>query len=197
MLVQDAGVRCDIMPRVEMTAPISVPDDGRLRPQDDVPHEDWIADVDRAGDAPEPFFSGRDGDLTVAAAAMDMVSRGRGRGQTLCFSGAPGAGKTSLMRQLVGWTAQSRSDWLPVVVGGQAALSLPAIIDAIDRARASVLSARDIENAVRTEAARLRATRRRRQRMRRRHGSPICPIRSGPDRWPGASGPGRGCAISA
>ena len=158
MLVQDAVVRRDIMPHVEMTAPISVPDDGRLRPQDDIPHEDWIADVDRAGDAPEPFFSGRDGDLTAAAAAMDMVSRGRGRGQTLCFSGAPGAGKTSLMRQLVGWTAQSRSDWLPVVVGGQAALSLPAIIDAIDRTRASVLSARDIENAVRTEAARLRAT---------------------------------------
>ena len=51
---------------------------------------------------------------------------------------------------------QNRSDWLPVVVGGQAALSLPAIIDTIDRARASVLSARDIENAVRTEAARLR-----------------------------------------
>ena len=144
------------MPHVEMTAPISVPDDGRLRPQDNVPHEDWVADVDRAGDAPEPFFSGRDGDLTAAAAAMDMVSRGRGRGQTLCFSGAPGAGKTSLMRQLVGWTVQNRSDWLPVVVGGQAALSLPAIIDAIDRARASVLSARDIENAVRTEAARLR-----------------------------------------
>ena len=145
------------MAHVEMTAPISVPDDGRLRPQDDVPHEDWVADVDRAGDAPEPFFSGRDGDLRAAAAAMDMVSRGRGRGQTLCFSGAPGAGKTSLMRQLVGWTAQNRSDWLPVVVGGQAALSLPAIIDAIDRARASVLSARDIENAVRTEAARLRS----------------------------------------
>ena len=146
------------MPRVEMTAPISVPDDGRLRPQDDVPYEDWIADVDRAGDGPEPFFSGRDGDLTAAAAAMDMVSRGRGRGQTLCFSGAPGAGKTSLMRQLVGWTAQTGSDWLPVVVGGQAALSLPAIIDAIDRARVSVQSARDIENAVRTEAARLRGT---------------------------------------
>ena len=144
------------MPHLEMTAPISVPDDGRLRPQDDVPYEDWIADIDRAGDAPEPFFSGRDSDLTAAAAAMDMVFRGRGRGQTLCFSGAPGAGKTSLMRQLVGWTAQSGSDWLPVVVGGQAALSLPAIIDAIDRARASVLSARDIENAVRTEAARLR-----------------------------------------
>ncbi len=70
-----------------MTAPISVPDDGRLRPQDDVPYEDWIADIDRAGDGPEPFFSGRDGDLTAAAAAMDMVSRGRGRGQTLCFSG--------------------------------------------------------------------------------------------------------------
>ena len=122
------------MRHVEMTAPISVPDDGRLRPQDNIPYEDWIADVDRAGDAPEPFFSGRDSDLTMAAAAMDMVSRGRGRGQTLCFSGAPGAGKTSLMRQLVGWTARTRSDWLPVVVGGQAALSLPAIIDAIDRA---------------------------------------------------------------
>ena len=149
--------RCDIMPHVEMTAPISVPDDGRLRPQDNVPYEDWIADVDRAGDVPEPFFSGRDGDLTAAATAMDMVSRGRGGGQTLCFSGAPGAGKTSLMRQLVEWTAQNRNDWLPVVVGGQAALSLPAIIDAIDRVRASVLSARDIENAVRTEAARLRS----------------------------------------
>ena len=144
------------MPQVEMTAPISVPDDGRLRAQDNVPYEDWIADVDRAGDAPEPFFSGRDSDLAVAAAAMDMVSRSRGSGQTLCFSGAPGAGKTSLMRQLVGWTAQTRSDWLPVVVGGQAALSLPAIIDAIDRARVSVQSTRDVENAVRTEAARLR-----------------------------------------
>ena len=39
------------MPHVEMTAPISVLDDGRLRPQDNVPHEDWVADVDRAGDA--------------------------------------------------------------------------------------------------------------------------------------------------
>ena len=37
------------MPHAEMTAPISVPDDGRLRPQDNVPHEDWVADVDRAG----------------------------------------------------------------------------------------------------------------------------------------------------
>lgn len=96
--VRGAFVGCDIMPHVEMTAPISVPDDGRLRPQDNVPYEDWIADVDRAGDVPEPFFSGRDSDLTAATAAMDMVSRDRGRGQTLCFSGAPGAGKTSLMR---------------------------------------------------------------------------------------------------
>ena len=48
--------------------------------RDDVPYEDWIANVDRAGDAPEPFFSGRDGDLTAAAAAMAMVSRGPGRG---------------------------------------------------------------------------------------------------------------------
>ena len=66
-----------LLQHVEMTAPISIPDDGRLRPQDDAPYEDWIADVDRAGDAPEPFFSGRDGDLAAAATAMDMVARGR------------------------------------------------------------------------------------------------------------------------
>lgn len=38
--VLGALVRYDIMPHVEMTAPISVLDDGRLRPQDNVPYEE-------------------------------------------------------------------------------------------------------------------------------------------------------------
>ena len=61
------------------------------------------------------------------------------------------------MRQLVGWTAQTRGDWLPVVVGGQGGPSRCPRSSTPSIGRGHPCSRRgDIENAVRTEAARLR-----------------------------------------
>lgn len=71
-------------------------------PADAPPLARWLAKRrDRAEVGREPFFEGRDAEYAVFQETVGELAMGEVGGATLVFAGAPGAGKTALMQEMM------------------------------------------------------------------------------------------------
>ena len=117
-------------------------DDGRLRPQDEVPLPVFLANDDRAdmGERGQPFFSGREREIQAFRKTANALAMGKRSNATLVVEGPPGAGKSALLMQFVEEmrhlpnTEAGGRRWLPVILAGAEAECPGLIADAIDHA---------------------------------------------------------------
>lgn len=129
-------------------------DDGALREQDRVPLEDFLAFDDRAQftGRGQPFFSGRDKEISAFRQVANALLLGHRGNATLVVEGAPGAGKSALLAQFQEEmrsfppAGPNRRRWLPVMIDGALAMSPLEIMAAVDRAIAHRL-AQDLVDA--------------------------------------------------
>ena len=122
-------------------------DDGALRMQDDVDLDEYLKATDRAEDWPaaaQPFFSGREAQINAFRTMLDVMSDGRRTNLAFVAHGAPGAGKSALLNQLVAdmdaLPTLGDKPWLPVQIPRSAAASPHAVERAANRAAADRLS---------------------------------------------------------
>ena len=129
-------------------------DDGRLRPQDEVPLPVFLANDDRAdmGERGQPFFSGREREIQAFRKTANALAMGKRGNATLVVEGPPGAGKSALLMQFVEEmrhlpnTEAGGRRWLPVPMNGSRAECPSHIVQAVDEAIALRL-AQDCEAA--------------------------------------------------
>ena len=110
-------------------------DDGALRKQDQVELDGYLKATDRAEDWPaaaQPFFSGREAQINAFRTMLDVMSDGRRTNLAFVAHGAPGAGKSALLSQLVAdmdaLPTLGGKPWLPVEIPRSAAASPHAIL---------------------------------------------------------------------
>lgn len=139
-------------------------DDDALREQDQVELDRYLKATDRAEDWPaagQPFFSGREAQINAFRAMLDVMLDGRRANLAFVAHGAPGAGKSALLSQLVAdmddLPTSGGKPWLPVEIPRSAAASPHAVERAANRAMADRLSRRG-GAAVREAAERAQAT---------------------------------------
>ena len=97
----------------------------RAPPPPPPPLEDWLLRRDRADGYREPFFAGREAEFGAFQEAARGLEKGFVGGETLLFQGAPGAGKSALMKECAAAVeAQSTLDdtWVAVAV-------LPSVLE--------------------------------------------------------------------
>lgn len=73
----------------------------RPDPPPPLPFEDWLERRDRADGYREPFFAGRAAEFDAFREAARGLAKGFVGGETLVFQGAPGAGKSALMKECI------------------------------------------------------------------------------------------------
>ena len=133
-------------------------DTGDLRPQDKVDMDTYVRLGDRtrlgydAGVAvpvPQPFFSGREAEITSFCDVLDQTAGGAFDNQTFLVEGAPGAGKSALLAQCADQVRRRDNDKEPWV-----ALAIAAS-DILDPAGlAAKIEASVVERQVRGTAVR-------------------------------------------
>lgn len=89
------------------------------------PLEDWLLRRDRADGYREPFFAGREAEFGAFQEAARGLEKGFVGGETLVFQGAPGAGKSALMKECAA-AVEARSTLDDVWVG---VAVLPSVLE--------------------------------------------------------------------
>ena len=117
-------------------------DGGEIRGQDRVPLDEFLAlgDQARISKRGQPFFSGREKEISAFRKVANDLFLGQRRDATIVVEGPFGAGKTALLSQFMREmaflppTGSGARRWLPVPIDASAAEVPLAIGDAVDRA---------------------------------------------------------------